>query len=394
MSTMPDPSETPTVAQVKPLVAKFMGDAWVAEGYTAPNTDVYPWLWLWDSCFHVLVWAALGRPDRALSELAAVLDYQDETGFVPHMGYQLDPQHAVGLWGRANSSSITQPPMYAHALRWLVDHGVEVPDELIERSAAGLRFLFEVRARDHDSGLITVVHPWETGCDDSPRWDHFCPGDGFDLTRWRQHKIDLLADIRFGSAGSPIANPSFAAAPIGFNALVAWNARELAAITGDQHLIALSDELSARIAQRWDRRRRTWIDGGPSATTSGSVRTADALCALLVVDDPQSQHAAFADLDREGDYGGSFGPRGVHPNEPMYDPSTYWRGPVWPQLAYLLWWAARTSGAPDMAERLRQRTVTGAVASGFAEYWNGDTGHGGGAIPQSWAGLALIMAEA
>jgi len=60
----------------------------------------------------------------------------------------------------------------------------------------------------------------------------------------------------------------------------------------------------------------------------------------------------------------------------------YWRGPVWPQLAYLLWRA----GAPIGAS-----TVAGALRSGLAEYWNPDDGTGLGAIPQSWTGLALLM---
>ena len=38
-------------------------------------------------------------------------------------------------------------------------------------------------------------------------------------------------------------------------------------------------------------------------------------------------------------------------------------------------------------------TVAGAWASGLAEYWNPDTGAGLGAIPQSWSGLALVLAK-
>jgi hypothetical protein len=35
--------------------------------------------------------------------------------------------------------------------------------------------------------------------------------------------------------------------------------------------------------------------------------------------------------------------------------------------------------------------MTGAVASGWAEYWNPETGGGLGARPQSWTGLVLRM---
>ncbi len=56
--------------------------AWVSDvGYTAPNTEVYPWLWLWDSCFHSLIWADLGDEQRALAELTAALSSIDDAGF-------------------------------------------------------------------------------------------------------------------------------------------------------------------------------------------------------------------------------------------------------------------------------------------------------------------------
>ena len=35
-------------------------------GHTVPHAGVYPHQWLWDSCFHVICWAALGRADRKI----------------------------------------------------------------------------------------------------------------------------------------------------------------------------------------------------------------------------------------------------------------------------------------------------------------------------------------
>ena len=391
---MPDPESETTIEAVSSAVGHLMDNAWVDHGYTAPNTEVYPWLWLWDSCFHALIWADLDRPDRAVAELGCVLELQDGAGFVPHMGYQLDPQVPVDLWGRAGSSSITQPPMYGHAVAELRRRGIDVPDELAERAHAGLRFLLRDRVRDPESGLITVVHPWETGCDDSPRWDHYCPGSGFDLDVWRRHKIDLLTSLEFGPTGGPLANPAFGAASVSFNALTVWNARELASVTGDDELLADVDALVPLIEGRWDVDLATWADAGPGASTSGRIRTADPLCALLVVDNTDQRAAAVASLADSADHGGAFGPRGVHPSEPMYDPSSYWRGPVWPQLAYLLWRALdRGPAETEVGEELRGRTIAGAVRSGFAEYWDGDSAAGGGAIPQSWTGLALVLAK-
>ena len=39
-----------------------------AGGFCVPNPTTYPWQWLWDSCFHAVVWAHLGD-ERAVVEL-------------------------------------------------------------------------------------------------------------------------------------------------------------------------------------------------------------------------------------------------------------------------------------------------------------------------------------
>lgn len=361
---------------------------WHPAGYTTPHAATYPFGWLWDSCFHAVAWAELGRADRAVTELAHVFRTQGPSGFVPHVDYEVAPDHHAGFWGRSGSSSITQPPMYGHAVAELIRRGIEVPGAVVEAAERGLRFLLETRARDPATELVTVVHPWETGADDSPRWDHWCPG-GFDLARWYEVKGALVATVATDPHGAPVANPAFGAAPAGFNALVAFNAAELAEVTGDAGLRAAAGALADALARRWDPTPRTWVDAGPAADTSGRVRTLDALLPALV--DAERAGPALADALDDRAYGGSCGPAGVHRDEPCFAPHTYWRGPAWPQLTYLLWVAARRHGRAPAADGLAERLVRGAVASGMAEYWDPDDGHGLGAVPQSWAALAAVV---
>src|SRR5690606_30158100 len=128
---------------------------------------------LWDSAFHAIAWNRLGDPGRAVRELDVSLHLATEEGFVPHVQYHRASPHAE-FWGRADTSCITQPPMFGHALAELVRTGTDVPVELLERAGQALRFLLDHRRRV--DGLVSVVHPWETGADDSPRWDHWCHG--------------------------------------------------------------------------------------------------------------------------------------------------------------------------------------------------------------------------
>ncbi|MDE0114999.1 MAG: hypothetical protein OXT07_00025 [bacterium] len=362
---------------------------WVPEGYAAPNPATYPWQWLWDSCFHAVCWAELGD-DRGLIELRTALSVQAPDGFVPHMNYGRDPGAAADLWGRDGASSITQPPMYGHAVAELVRRGVDVDEETVVRAERGLRFLLVDRRR-LSSGLIALCHPWESGADDSPRWDDFCPG-GFSLEAWRSIKNQLVMSIERSPAGSPVANPAFEAASAGFNALAVFNARELAAVAGRSGVTDRADELAGCLATRWDESRRSWADAGASERGSGRARTLDGLLPMLVSAEPDRIGAVAADLADPSAYGGDCGPAGVHREEPGFDPRAYWRGPAWPQLSYLMWVGLRRHGRDEAAGVVASATVRGAMQSGFAEYWNPDDGAGGGAVPQSWTALAALMA--
>jgi hypothetical protein len=371
----------PDTSDLRRRVQTMLEAHWVPEGYAAPNDEVYPWQWLWDSCFHALIWAELGDDERAVRELATALSTQDESGFVPHMNYVRDPVFHASFWGRRGTSSITQPPMYGHVVAELQRRGIGVPGEVVDRAHRGIEFLLR-RRRRHPSGLVLLAHPWETGCDDSPRWDDVSGADAFDLSSWYVRKGELVASGEHDADGAPIGNDALVIASAGFNALVAFNARELGIDADD-----VADALDAR----WDPALATWVDAGETEHGSGRARTVDGLLPTLVSADEAHLDAAFASLVDPAAHGATYGPTGVHRGEPTFAPSVYWRGPTWPQLSYLLWVAATRQGRADLATTIATATVAGADRSGLAEYWHPDTAEGLGAIPQSWTGLALLM---
>jgi hypothetical protein len=356
-------------------------------GYCVPNPTTYPWQWLWDSCFHAVVWAHLGD-ERGGAELVSALRGQGRDGFVPHIRYRADgPQPHAGLWGVDDASSITQPPMYGHAVAALARRGAPLADEAVERAELGLRFLLERRHRS-PSGLVELCHPWESGCDDSPRWDSVVAA-GWTPQRWYAAKGDLVGSIERAPSGAPLHNPDFAVGAVGFSALVAWNALELASVTDDRSLREAAQVLADAVDDRWDDQLRTWVDDGPTEAGSGRVRTLDALLPLLVRPRP----AAFDELADPHAFAAPCGPRGVHAGEPTYDPTGYWRGPAWPQLTYLVWLAATSGGAGELSGSLVRSMVAGTVRSGFSEYWEPSAGTRLGAAPQSWTALSCVMVD-
>ncbi|MEM7095505.1 MAG: hypothetical protein AAF567_21060 [Actinomycetota bacterium] len=361
---------------------------WRDEGFTMPNAGTYPWQWLWDSCFHALVWAELGD-ERAITEIRSLFAFQTERGFVPHMNYFPDPAAAIEPWGREGASTITQPPMYGHAIAHLEGAGMSVGEETTIAAERGLRFLLNDRRRTAE-GLVELCHPWESGCDDSARWDAALP-EPWTRERWREHKWKLVGTVTTDDQGGAIANDEFRIGSIGFNALVAWNCIELARVTGSDDLQKSADELAEIISSRWDDDLRSWVDAGDLAESSGRVRTLDAHFALLVDPDPNHRRIGFGDLVDERAFGARFGPAGIHRDEPTLDHDTYWRGPSWPQMSYLLWAAAATWGEATIHRLLGESLIRGATESGWAEFWNPDTGAGLGAIPQSWATVAALV---
>lgn len=360
-------------------VVGMLRAAWREPGFCVPNPDTYPWQWCWDSCFHAIVWARVDL-QRAVAELEAVFSAQSPNGFVPHMTYHGDPAAARALWGQEGRSSITNPPMYGHALRVVSEAGATVPERLVGAAANGFHWLLEHRRRD--DGLLVVCHPWEGGCDDTPRWDAFTPSP-FHKPDWDQFKRAVLGPAVVDEGGI-VANPAFEVAAASFNALVAFNLREFATIDAGGHWDRHADDLERRMADRWN--GSTWVDGDhPGA----DAPTLEAL--LGVLGDPREQvWAALVDDQR---HAGRFGLWQVSRQHPGVDPDGYWRGASWAPLEYLFWLAARRHGRQDLAVGLARRFVRGAVTSGLAEYWNPATGTAHGAQPQSWTGLALIAQD-
>lgn len=388
-------AELPPDRGLREQVLALLEQHWDAErGFCVPNTAVYPHLWLWDSCFHAIVWAHLDDP-RASVELDAVLAGQLPDGLVPHMRYGGSPPD-TWLGPLPATSSLAQPPMFGHAINQLRARGVTVPAETIIRARRGLDWLWSHRRTEQD--LLYVVHPWEAGNDHSPRWDGWgAPGrtpadyDRAARTAWNKAQ---MRNVTFHGDGAASWSSTFVACPAGFNAYVAFNTAELGAALDDPRLIERAARIAAAMDEHlWDDDHGLWSDlavvggHGQLATTSIS----DGVMGALVTADPGRSARALAQLDQPDRFGARFGPTNVARSDPAYDPRMYWRGAAWPHLNYLLWLALRRWRQFDAAHALALRTREAAVRSGWAEYWDPETGEGLGAVPQSWTGLALAM---
>ena len=149
--------------------------------FTVPTAPLYPHQWLWDSAWIALGWAESDER-RAWAELESLFSAQWADGMLPHIVFHSDEKTyfpGPDVWRTGTdpaSSGITQPPVVATVVRRLFE-GAE-DRELARRMVRALwpkllayhRWLY--RARDPEgTGLVAILHPWESGMDNSPQWD-------------------------------------------------------------------------------------------------------------------------------------------------------------------------------------------------------------------------------
>ena len=73
-----------------------------------------------------------------------------------------------------------------------------------------------------------------------------------------------------------------------------------------------------------------------------------------------------------------------------YAPGGYWRGPVWLNIDWLLLDGLRRYGMAAESDVLRDSLLRLPAASGFREYYDAETGEGGGAEDFGWSAAVLI----
>ena len=212
--------------------------------------------------------------DRAVVELGNVFAGQDPTRLrAPHRLPRPIPTCTPSSGGGPGTSShhpaarctATRSPSWSR-------RGVPSPSELVDRAAAGSGSCWTVAAASA-GGLVELVHPWESGCDDSPRWDDLSAGrtvsadvaGGGRASWWRSIE-------RATPAAPPSPTTSSRSVRRSFGALVAFNAVELATVTGDDCVARRRRPSWPRPSPAaWDRRprhlgrRRTDRPAGPGS---------------------------------------------------------------------------------------------------------------------------------
>jgi glycogen debranching enzyme len=387
---------------------------------TVPSRRQYPHQWGWDAAYIAIGWKWID-PARAATELESLLAGQWQDGRVPHIVFHPDvPEEAYfpgpAFWGRP-TSGLTQPPLHARAALEVARLS-EDGDAFLRRVFPRLAAQHEYLARRRDAGgggLAAIVHPWESGLDNSPAWDAplaavELPPEGVEPYERRDRRhvdagerpsdadydrfVHLARAYRDGGYADDGSAAFLVEDPL-FNAIWLWSTHALAEIaTSVGADPAPFHEAAARIhAALLD---RLW-DGArflPRDLRAGRLierRTILSLGPLLDPDLPADVlRAAVAEL--ESPHFRSDRGIGVASSDllaPEFDRRRYWRGPVWANLNWLLARGLRTHGRTEHAAALERTTLSLVEAAGLREYFDPLTGEGLGSDDFSWTAAVV-----
>jgi hypothetical protein len=413
---------------------------------TLPSPTLYPHQWSWDSAF-----IAIGRSwydqEKAQQELRSLFRAQWADGKVPHIVFNpsvSEDAYFPGptFWQSSDrsasaprdveTSGITQPSIHARAALEMHRHAADP-----ESSRAFLAWLYPKLVAEHDYfvrqrdparvGLPVVVHPWESGLDNSPAWSRdlteivipagaLPPYERRDLAHGNpadrpsnetyDRFVYLAASYReTGYDDSRVAEttPFTIAGPL-FAAIHLWSTHalaEIAEVVGADpvpHRESAQQIHDAMLSVLWDPETNRF---GPLDVRTGERGAEDSIVSFVPLLDPDLPRAQLESIMAD------LGSAAFHPDRPdgyvvpsydllgeRFDERRYWRGPVWINTNWLLWNGLQQHGQGAVADEIVRSSLRLVDRSGFHEYFDPFDGSGLGTDRFGWtAALTLDIIE-
>ncbi len=415
--------------------------------FTIPAHGIYPHQWLWDSCF-IAIGLRHIDPARAMLELESTLRGQWHNGMIAHMilmDHKKPTKHEY-IWNSARSpfspdgistSGITQPPILAEAV-WQV--GQKLPKTEARTFYAHMlpallkhhEWLYRERNPGKD-GLIVIIHPWESGMDNSPgliqtmrakhhplwikvidmlQLEHLAQLTRLDFKRKlrleeRTKTIDELhlyslqrrLDRQAYNNQRVLRSPHFAVQDVGFNSIL---------IRSNQRIIEMSQllkqelppelmanmRLTARnLESLYDPAAKLYYSRDYISKKLIRLPTVASLLPLYsgALDSDRAESLSNA-LANKASFWTEYPVPSVAANHVSFDPQRYWQGASWLNTNWLLSEGLATHGLAKQAKELINKSVEMIDLDGMHEYFDSLTGKPLGASNFSWtAALAIDL---
>ena len=406
-------------------------------GYTVPTERLYPYQWNWDSAICALGWQSFDEA-RAWKEIRMLLKGQWSNGMLPHIVFHQDsPDYFpnADVWNVSEAcfphgvehpptSGISQPPVLATCVRKLWEAGKQTSTEngdvklICEKILNWHRWFWSARDPEN-TGLVRVLHPWESGMDNSPAWDEplarvpstqnasYVRQDTslIDVHQRPLQKeydrylylVEILRDKNYDSRAISQDFP-FRVIDIGLNSILQRANLDLKAMLDQFGMRSECQELEARIeltqnafTKLWDPQHEHFYNR--DEFTGELIRVPTSACFLPLFAGLAGNEQVLkmvSTLENWMDQKFLLVPS-TAPHEPSYEPERYWRGPVWPHINWMICEGLSDYGFDDLSRQIRMQTLELISKLGFHEYYHplGESGLGGSSF--SWTAAVCLI---
>ena len=325
----------------------------------SPDREHFKGIWNWDSAFHAIGMLAYDE-ELAKEQVLGFLQFQKEDGMLPDV-----------IWETGKmEDAFSKPPVMTDAA-WRVYQQTKDMDFLrsvypafvknegfwtSQRMDDGM-FHFDARSDDCSVEKYRIRVGYESGMDDSPRWD-ISPAEywAIDLNCYMVQMYRALAKMaeELGEDGK------------------LWQEKEKA-------LIASVEE------RLWDENQQAYVDRNRKTMAFSTVLTPCSFLPLYVGFAAEERAAAMHRIAVEQFMPGM---PTVSYRNPEYSDG-YWRGRCWLNMAYFALKGQKNYGYEETANTMRETILDWAYSDGdcIHENYNATTGKGMGVAHFLWSAV-------
>jgi glycogen debranching enzyme len=393
--------------------------------YTVPTHGLYPFQWNWDSCLTALGFAHFDV-ERAWVEIETLFEHQWDDGMVPHIifhqendGYFPGPN----IWNTGRpvpTSGITQPPVAGYCLKKVFDrteHQSKYIDRLrilVKKIHAWHQWFYECRDPKSE-GLVAIIHPWESGRDNSVDWDEALarvPTDGVKPFKRRdtvhanpehrptQHQYEryiwLVQRFESENWNNAILHDCspFRVVDPGFNAMLLRSISDIGVLASHIGEIEIANACEGMAAKGIGSLEKLWNDKLGQYVCFDRVNQKQinnaAIGGLVPVltEIPHDRKQMISDTIRK--YATRFGIPSQDPQSDHFERYRYWRGPIWLIINYMIAEGLSIGDQRDLSRQISDTSLDLIKSSGFAEYYDPIDGTGCGGQSFSWTAAMVL----
>lgn len=328
-----------------------------------PTKAFYVGAWLWDSALHAIAFRHID-PELARDQIRAMLANQLPDGMLPDAIFD---EGVVSEIGHPIHAKVTKPPIMAwaamkvHETHPNVDFLKEIYEPLKRENA----WWFEHNDDDKD-GIVQYTHPYSSGLDNNPLWDHGLPVESPDINTYLVIQMNSLAKM------AELIDKN--------DEVKEWRRK--------------ADELTQRMIEHlWD--AEAGIFNALHNEKTIPVLTPFNLHPMWTGQLPEEMNQRLlAHLQDPSEFWGRLALPTVAYNDPSYSADKMWRGPVWANINYFFIEALNIIGEDQLARELREKTLN-MIASqpGMREYYNSQSGEAPGSAAPIFGWSAAVFIE-